>query len=230
MHYAGLGWGGRIATRLATWFAPPYYDRCYLARYNFQGYIAPTVTIHNVELRLGANVFIGDRVVIFQHFNGGPVELGDRVHLFDGNHIQTGQGGSITIGADTHIHPHCQLSAYKASIRIGCGVQIAPCCAFYPYDHGCAPGESIVNQPLQTKGDIVIDDDAWLGYGVIVLSGVRIGKGAVIGAGSVVTQDIPDNAIAVGSPARVVKMRGNITAWPEAVSFIDRKQTDKRRF
>ena len=51
-------------------------------------------------------------------------------------------------------------------------------------------------------------DDAWLGYGVIVLDGVRIGKGAVVGAGSVVTEDIPDGGIAVGVPARVVKMRG----------------------
>jgi acetyltransferase-like isoleucine patch superfamily enzyme len=63
---------------------------------------------------------------------------------------------------------------------------------------------------LQTKGDIVIEDDAWLGVGVVVLDGVRIGKGAVIGAGSVVTRDIPDNAIAVGVPASVVKMRGAI--------------------
>ena len=53
----------------------------------------------------------------------------------------------------------------------------------------------------------MIDDDAWLGYGVIVLDGVKIGKGAVIGAGSVVTRDVPDETIAVGVPARVVKRR-----------------------
>jgi len=67
--------------------------------------------------------------------------------------------------------------------------------------------ELIKNQPLQTKGGILIEDNVWLGFGVIVLSGVRIGKGAVIGAGSVVTDDIPAGAIAVGVPARVVKMR-----------------------
>lgn len=66
-------------------------------------------------------------------------------------------------------------------------------------------------QPLETKGGIEIGDGAWLGYGVIVLSGVRIGESAVIGAGSVVTRDIPAGAIAVGSPARVVKMRSELT-------------------
>jgi acetyltransferase-like isoleucine patch superfamily enzyme len=86
---------------------------------------------------------------------------------------------------------------------------IAPNCAFYPYDHGILPGKPIREQPLETKGDIIVGDEAWLAFGVIVLSGVKIGSGAVIGAGSVVTSDIPDGAIAVGAPARVVKMRSS---------------------
>ena len=80
---------------------------------------------------------------------------------------------------------------------------------FYPYAHGIAPDRPIKEQPLTTKGGITIEDDVWLGYRTIVLDGVRIGKGAVIGAGSVVTQDIPAGAIAVGVPARVIKMRGS---------------------
>ncbi len=207
MRFAGLGYFGRFATSLATWFAPPYHERRRLACYNSKGYIAPSATIHHFDLQLGANIFIGDRVVIFQDHNGGSVELAERVHLYGDTCIQTGDGGSLQIGLDTHIQPRCQFSAYKAPIQIGCGVQIAPSCAFYPYDHGIASGELIAKQPLQTKGGIIIDDDAWLGFGVIVLDGVRIGKGAVVGAGAVVTHDIPDNAIAVGVPARVVSMR-----------------------
>jgi len=68
----------------------------------------------------------------------------------------------------------------------------------------------IFEQPLTTKGDIRIEDGVWLGYGVIVLSVVHIGKGAVVGAGSVVTRSIPDGAVAVGMPARVIKMRSDI--------------------
>ncbi len=88
---------------------------------------------------------------------------------------------------------------------------IAPNCALYPYDHGVAPDKPISAQPLQSKGSITIEDGAWLAFGVIVLGGVRIGKGAVIAAGSVVTTDIPDGAIATGAPARVVKMRSDMT-------------------
>jgi acetyltransferase-like isoleucine patch superfamily enzyme len=77
----------------------------------------------------------------------------------------------------------------------------------YSFDHGFLPGSDYVTQPLQTKGGITIEDEVWLGHGVIVLSGVRIGKGAVIGAGSVVTRDVPDGAVAVGVPARIVKTR-----------------------
>jgi acetyltransferase-like isoleucine patch superfamily enzyme len=68
----------------------------------------------------------------------------------------------------------------------------------------------IRKQPLQSKGGIIVGDEAWLSVGVIVLNGVKIGSHAVIGAGSVVTSDVPDGAIAVGSPAKVVKMRSDI--------------------
>ena len=210
MQFAGLGGWGRIATWLATWFAPPYKERRRLASYHSKGYIAPSATIYHANQQFGKHIFIGDRVMIFQDRDGGSVELGARVHLHHDSCIQTGDGGSLKIGSDTHIQPRCLFSAYKASIQIGCGVQVAPSCAFYPYAHGFAPGTLIKQQPLQTKGGIVVEDDAWLGHGVTVLDGVRIGKGAVIGAGAVVTQDIPDGAIAAGVPARVISTRSNL--------------------
>lgn len=210
MRFAGLRYGGRIATWLATWFAPPYKERRRLARYNSKGYTAPSATIDRGNLQLGANIFIGDRVTIFEDRNGGSVELGDRVYLHNDTCIQTGDGGSLKIGSDTHIQPRCQFSAYKGLIQIGSGVQIAPNCAFYLYDHDIAPGEPIKNQSSSTKGSIIVDDDVWLGHGAVVLDGVRIGKGAVIGSGAVVSRDIPDGAIAVGVPARVIGTRSNL--------------------
>ncbi len=208
--FSGPGHLGRIASWFASWSVPPYYGRAYLAKLTPKGYMAPTATIHHDDIRYGKNIFIGDQVIIYQDTGGGLVELGNGVRIHRDVIIQTGYGGSLTIGPRTHIQPRCQFSAYKSPIRIGRGVQIAPYCAFYPYDHGIAPDELITKQPLQTKGGIVVDDDAWLGVGVIVLDGVRIGKGAVVGAGAVVTRDVPDNAIAVGAPARVIGMRGNL--------------------
>jgi len=208
MMYAGLNKFGRLATRLATLFAPPYYGRCYLARLNPKGYFAPSAIVHHNRVHFGPNVFIGDRVIIYQDDKDeGSVELGERVHIYGETFIQTGSRGSLKIGDNSHIHPRCQINAYMSNIYIGSEVQIAPNCAFYPYNHGIAPGKLIQEQPIESKGDIVIEDDAWLGFGVIVLDDVHIGKGAVVGAGSVVSKNIPDGAIAVGNPARVVKMR-----------------------
>jgi acetyltransferase-like isoleucine patch superfamily enzyme len=195
---------------MATIFSSPYYGRTYLSNLNTKGYIAPSAIVHHNNVRFGHNVFIGDRVVIYQFKDGGPVEFDDRVQIFGESFIQTGSGGNIQIGEKTDIHPRCQISAYKSGICIGSQVQVAPNCAFYPYNHGMMPGKSMREQPLQSKGDIIIGDGAWLGYGVIVLDGARIGKGAVVGAGSVVTDNIPDGCIAVGVPARVVNRRDDI--------------------
>lgn len=191
--------------------APPYYGRCYLARLSPKGYIAPTAIVHHNSVHFGHNIFIGDRVVIYQDRDGGAVEFGERVHIYNETFIQTGFGGRLMIGDNTYIHPRCQFSAYKGTISIGNQVQIAPNCAFYPYNHGIEQEKLINKQPLNSKGDIIVGDDAWLGFGVIVLDNVRIGSGAVVGAGAVVTEDIPEGSIAVGMPARVVKMRDDIS-------------------
>lgn len=210
MRYSGINIFGRTATRLAVLFAPPLYARSYLARANPKGYFSPSASFYHKDISFGRNVFIGDHVVFFQAPGGKSIVLNDRAHIYGDTSIQTGSGGSIKIGENSHIHPHCQLSAYKSAIIIGREVQIAPNCAFYPYNHGIAPGTPIQDQPLTSKGDIVIDDDAWLGYSVIVLDGVHIGEGAVVGAGSIVTGNIPSRAVVTGAPARVVKMRDDI--------------------
>jgi len=211
MQRAGLGIWGRLATRLASWTAPPFYAAISLADMNPLGYIAPSAILQHPNLRLGQHLFIGDRVVLYRSHSGGVIELQDRVRLHLDTILQTEHGGSIIIGTDTHLHPRCILSACLGSIRIGSKVQIAANSAFFPYDHGMAPDELIVKQPLTTKGDIVVRDGAWIGTGAIVLSGVTIGKGAVVAAGAVVTQDVPDGGIVAGVPARLVKMRGSLT-------------------
>lgn len=139
--------------------------------------------------------------------DGGYVELRDGVALYGDTIIETIANGNVIIGEETHIQPRCQLTAAKASIIIGKRVEIAVNCSFFPFNHAMIDGERIRELPLVSRGDIVIDDDVWLGAGVIVLDSVHIGEGAAIGAGAVVTRDIPANAIAAGVPAKVVQMR-----------------------
>jgi acetyltransferase-like isoleucine patch superfamily enzyme len=212
MLFAGRGRLGRIATWIATWTMPPYFGRTYLANKCRRGYISPKAEIHHSAISFGAHIFIGDRVVIYQAEgeSSGSVHLGDRVHVHSDVIIQTGLGGTVTLGPESRLQPRCILSAYKGHIIIGKGVGLAPNCVLYPYNHGVAPDKHYREQPLESKGDIIIEDEAWLGVGVTVLDGVRIGKGAVVGAGSVVTKDIPEGAIAFGVPARVIKMRDEI--------------------
>ncbi len=207
MRYAGVTIRGRVATRIASLFVPPYKGRSSLARLSSKGYISPTARLHCSRLELGSQVFIGERVVVYDTDNSGSVAIGERSSVHQDVIIETGSDGSLTIGKNTHIQPRCQFSAYKGSIKIGDAVQIAPNCGFYPYDHGFSADELIRDQPLQTKGGILIEDDAWLSFGVTVLDGVHIGKGAIIGAGAVVTSDISSDAIAVGVPARVINTR-----------------------
>lgn len=64
-----------------------------------------------------------------------------------------------------------------------------------------------VNDEVFSKGKIVVEDDVWIGMNTLILSGIKIGKGAIVGAGSVVTKDIPPYSIVGGNPARVLKYR-----------------------
>ena len=209
MRYAGLKPLGRMATRMAVMFAPPFKDTRSLAFLNRKGFIAPSATLYHDGLCIGSNVFVSDRVTIYKAKNGGPVVLEDKVTILNDCIIETGEKGSVKIGAKSYIHPGCHFNAYLSAINIGSSVMIAAECAFYAHDHGMKPGVPIRTQPLLTKGPIYVGDNAWLGTKVTVLNGVRIGIGAVVGAGSVVTKDVPDNAIAYGVPARVAKMRGD---------------------
>jgi acetyltransferase-like isoleucine patch superfamily enzyme len=126
--------------------------------------------------------------------------------------VELGAGsGSITIGAHTHLQPGCILNALVSNIVIGSNCMIGAHCAFMPYQHGFTDCSRPMNkQPLTSRGDIVLEDDVWLGVRVTVMDGVVIGQGAIIGAGAVVTKDVPPYTIAAGVPARVIRDRGEI--------------------
>jgi len=206
---------GRPAVRIAEALAGPYKARRLLAHVSEYPYISSRAQIRCRRLCLGHSCFIDDGVTIYGHEDGGEVRLGDRVHLYRGTIIEVGAAGSVEIGADTHIQAGCHVKGFRRSVIIGSNVQIAPHCGFSPYEHNfedrLAP---IKTQGIRSTGNIVLEDDVWLGLGVKVLEGVRVGKGAVIGAGAVVTKDIPAYGVAVGVPAKVIRMRGEAARQP----------------
>ncbi len=207
MRGAGTSITGRLCCRLACVFGPQYKAMARLAGMTTNSFIAPDAVLESCQLKLGKSVFLGSGVVVYGSDAAAGVKIGDKSCLHKDTIIETGNGGRVEIGAHTHIQPRCQLSAYCGNILIGREVQIAPGCAFYPYNHGVAKDVLMRDQPLESRGDIVLEDDVWLGYGVTILENVRIGQGAVIAAGSVVRNDIPAYAIAAGVPARVVGQR-----------------------
>ena len=200
---------GRFAMRMASLTAPPDIECVRLAYINTKrwGYISPSATLYHKQLTIGKNIFIGDQVIIIQRKESGSITLGDKISIFKNSILDTGEDGSISIGNNSSVHHNSILKAYLSSIEIGNGVMIAANCALYSYNHDTQAGIPMRKQPLTSRSGIQIGDEAWLGTGVIVLDGANIGSGAVIGAGSVVTGDIPDNAIAVGNPAKVVRYR-----------------------
>lgn len=111
-------------------------------------------------------------------------------------------GENISIGSNCYINYNCVVLDC-ANVTIGDNVLIGPNCGIYTAIH---PLESEARlQGLETAKPITIKNGVWLGGNVTILPGVTIGEKSVIGAGSVVTKDIPDHVLAYGNPCRVIK-------------------------
>lgn len=119
----------------------------------------------------------------------------------------------LVIRRGTYINRYTMIDAHER-VEIGCNCMIGPQCYITDGNHGTAPGTTVNNQAMKTA-PVILEDDVWLGAGVIVLPGVRIGRSAVIGAGAVVTKDVPAQTIFAGVPARSIGRRSAIEARPE---------------
>jgi acetyltransferase-like isoleucine patch superfamily enzyme len=132
------------------------------------------------------------------------IRLGDRVTLRRG--VVLAGNGTLTIGSHTTINDGCQISAFDA-VHIGANVMFAPRVCVLDIDHRFDSRDRPLRQQGYRTAPVFIGDDVWLGANAVVLRGVRIGRGAIVGANSVVTRDVPDYAIVGGVPARVLRMR-----------------------
>lgn len=97
----------------------------------------------------------------------------------------------------------------KSKIIIKDGTIIAPRCKIYTRNHNYDSEDlkAIPYDDIQWVADVIINEGCWIGESVIILPGVELGKGVIVGAGSVVTKSIPDYAVVAGNPAKIVKYR-----------------------
>ena len=147
-------------------------------------YIGRRGTIRGLScINFGKNVRIGNNVRIQIYRKGATLSLGDNVYMCNRNSFLL--GGNIQIGNDTLMASDILISSEN---------------------HGINPEDPLPygKQELICK-DVSIGSGCWIGEKVIILPGVTIGDKSIIGAGSVVTQNIPPLSIAVGNPAKIIK-------------------------
>jgi len=135
----------------------------------------------------------------------GRVDFGRFVWIGDGTKVRCHEG-RVEIGEKTVMGQECTISAYQ-HVRIGEQCVIADRAMFIDFDHGVVEVERPIRQQGIYKRDVVVGSNVWVGYGACILRGVSVGDNSIVGTNSVVTKDVPANAIVAGIPARVIRMR-----------------------
>jgi acetyltransferase-like isoleucine patch superfamily enzyme len=176
--------------------------------------------------RCGRNVNFGTNVVVR---NPNKIELGDNVIIDDNclldakgranngitiedgvfvgrNSILSCKNGDIILRAGVNIGFNCEVFS-GSRVEVGPGVLMAAYSYLIGGDHEADATDVSVTEQGSTSHGILVEDGAWLGAGCLVRDGVKIGGHAIIGAGAVVTRDIPEYAITAGVPARVLRDR-----------------------
>lgn len=142
-------------------------------------------------IKCGDNVIIGEesRLLCWDYYNGKSLE----------------HTPCLTIGSNFHATRKLTIQCAK-NITIGNNVLIASDVFIIDYNHGMNPlTPNYLDNPLVLSDGVNINDGAWIGNNVVILGGVTIGEKAIVGAGSVVTRDVPPYTIVAGNPATVIK-------------------------
>jgi len=148
----------------------------------------------------------------------GRVDFGRFVWIGDKTKVRCHEG-RVEIGDKTVMGQECTISAYQ-HVRIGQQCVIADRAMFIDFDHGVVEVERPIRLQGIYKRDVVVGSNVWIGYGACILRGVSVGDNAIVGTNSVVTRDVPANAVVAGIPARIIRMREvpEQLRWPDPVA------------
>ena len=143
---------------------------------------------------------------VIKIWKGGTIKIGSATEVMHGVVILT-YGGNVTIGNNCSINPYAILYGH-GDLIIGNNVLIAGGSMLIPNNHVFKDRQ----QPIVSQGStcigIKIEDDVWIGHACSILDGVTIGRGSIVGAGSVVNKDVPPYSVVAGVPAAILKERG----------------------
>ncbi len=166
--------------------------------------VSPAGLVRPEDLREhGEEVVIEPGAVILHPEN---VSLGDRVYLGHYAVLNGYHSGELVLGSGTWVGQHCLLHG-AAGLHLGSDVGVGPGCRLITSTHADPGPSAPIMSGALVFAPVRIGDGSDLGCNVVVLPGVTIGRGVQVGAGAVVTHDLPDLCVAVGSPARVVRRR-----------------------
>ncbi|HRV93993.1 MAG TPA: acyltransferase [Anaerolineae bacterium] len=152
---------------------------------------------------LGNGVIFEPGVLVFHPEN---IEIGENVYIGHNTILKGYYQNNMVIGSGTWIGQQCFFHS-AGGLTIGENVGIGPAVKIITSSHAEEGGDKpILHSPIEFA-PVIIEDDSDIGVGVIILPGVTIGRGVQVGAGAVVSKDLPDYAVASGVPARVIRMR-----------------------
>ena len=176
------------------------------------------------------NIFLGnvqiDRGVVLNcDVEDAQIHIGDGTFIREGAMLLT-YGGDISIGKKCSVHPYCVFYG-QGGLTIGDYVRIATHTVIVPANHNFDDLDEFILNQGSTRQGVVIEDDVWIGAGVKILDGCRIGRGSVIGAGTVVTKSVEPYSVVVGVPGKVIRKRGEIGQTLEAMEKTAEKQSLK---
>lgn len=136
---------------------------------------------------------------------GVNIKIGDNFRSMGHDYLYADEG-CIEIGNNFRINTNVQIGSSGGKILIGNNVLIGPNVVLRAADHGLSKDGFILNQSHK-GGEIIVEDDVWIGSNAVILRNVRLGRGCVVGAGAVVTKDVEPFTIVGGVPARKISER-----------------------
>ena len=143
--------------------------------------------------------------VRFEIGRNATVTLGRWSWIGRGTKIRAHEG-EVSIGAKTVMGEDCTISSFQ-HVSIGRECIVADRTMLIDFDHGVVEVERPIREQGIYKRDVRIGHNVWVGYGACFLRGVTVGNNCIVGTNSVVTKDVPDNAVVGGVPAKLLRMR-----------------------